>query len=102
MKVKNRATVSALRFREAIKCAVDACDCTVEAIAQRCGITRQAISYILKGRCKARKGTARAIADAVIAELRIEINNERERVEMLEQLADNINNTYDREYGMEE
>lgn len=101
MKVKNRATVNALRFRESIRSAFDVCNCTTEAIAQRCGITRQTIQYMMAGKCRMRKGTARAIVDALTAELRAEVTAERERIDMLEQLIVNINYTYNREYECE-
>lgn len=97
-----RTTVSALHFREAIRSAVDACDCTIESIARKCGVTRQAVSYMLMGRCKMRKGTAQAIANVMTAELRAEIVAEQERIGMLEQLIADIENTYKREYAEEE
>ena len=97
----NRDTVSALHFRQAIRSAVDACDCTLESIAQQCGVSRQTISYMLAGRYKMRRGTARAIADAMTAELRAEIVAEQEQIGMLEQLIADIENTYNREYAEE-
>lgn len=99
--MKNRDTVSALQFRQAIRSAVDACDCTFESLAQQCGVSRQTISYMLAGRYKMRRGTARAVADALIAELAAEVAAEHERINMLEQIAADVNNTYNREYAEE-
>ena len=99
--MRSRATVGALRFREAIRSALDACDCTIESVAKRCGVTRQAVSLMVMGKCKMRSGTARAVADVMTAELRAEIVAERERIEMLEQLIADVQNTYEREYGKE-
>lgn len=99
--MRNRDTVSALHFRQAIRSAVDACDCTLESLAQQCGVSRQTISYMLAGRYKMRRGTARAVADALIAELSAEVTAEHERINMLEQIAADVNNAYNREYAEE-
>lgn len=97
--MNGKSTVCALRFREAIRCALGACDCTIESVAMRCGTSRQVIDNMLKGRNKTRSGTARLVMEVMTDELRGEITAEHERIAMLEQLITNIKNTYDREYA---
>ena len=96
-KVKN--TAGGLRFLNAVRCAFDACHCTRDSIALRCGVTRQAISLFLTGKCAMRKRTAQAIADAMVAELHFEIRESKARIEMLEKIIADVKTTYNREYA---
>lgn len=96
-KVKN--TAGGLRFRNAIRCALDACHCTRDSIALRCGVTRQTISLFLTGKCAMRQRTAQAIADAMVSELHFEIKESTARIEMFEKIIADVKNTYNREYA---
>lgn len=87
-----------LLFRDAIKNAIGACDVTLEHIGKRCEVTRQTVSLMLRGGCRIRRGTARAIAETMIGELRAEIRESRERINLLEHLIADVKSTYDRDY----
>lgn len=90
-----------LHFREAIKNAFGACDLSYDAIANRCGISRQTIWYAMKGKCKMRPGTAQAIMIALTDGLNAEINSETARIDMLKRLIDDLKSSYDRDYAGE-
>ena len=98
-KPTNPNTVGGMYFRNAIRCAFDACACTRESVAMRCGITRQAVSLFLTGKCAMRKGTAQAIADAMVTNLLHEIKSSKERIAMFEDIIADVKTTYNREYA---